>query len=956
MIIKRLFIRDFGIFNNQLLEDLNPGLVVIGGYNRAGKTTLLNLLRHIAFGFPRKKAFISAREQHEVEAIVLLDTGEEVNIHIQGYGTPVVSVLKGNRQISSVSEIYNNLDSFTYSQLFTISLDELQSFSSKNSEKEKLQSILLGAGLKEFVLIPQLEDYFYKEAEKIGGKNGDPKVKELKPYFMRIEEGLRIREEASSQVILYNQKQKEYDTIHKNINEFKNKKSVLEREINRLDILKNNYNLYSNIVELTSKISTDEAKKYLNDEVRFYPEKARNIISKYTEKQYWIKEQTVKLKEKYSISSMEAVIEKINKYKDEIVFLKESLSGLREKINFYFEEKKNLEEEEKQIKNSLNAINVDWQSELKQLEYIRTDQIQMVTLQQNIEQYNKLSFALERETEELEKNVERKTYLEESLKSLELIDPQNRMRFYLIGSVSMSVLGIILALIFNVYFSIISVAGILGLGIFVLYRFIIDKGPLAYKEKCLVDINDLERRISASENKIEGLRSRLRPLEKEINSYKGILGLSKDASPVLLKDYFREIQDIKTKTQKIEEEKENLKTKQLIIEGEMNKILGLLEDFKDLFPLANIDKEADLPVQFDNIMTIIQRIFDLSTSILDLSVYQNELSEYREEAKRLLESSGLDLGEIDSELSISIENYLEHADRKQYYTGLKEEREQLKQQLKAVLNTEMVRETMISSLGDNSEDRIYDAFVELYNEFLSLENVEEKYQEKRTEYENMLNEIEIEQNKLISITKELEELATEETLKNAAIMLDDAHKQLSYLVDEYAVYKTAAFILKKLRETFVQQTKDKLLSGASKYFREITGGEYKAILPPENIIEGDFQAILRDGTIQDSTELLSRGTTEQLFLAIRLSRIREIHPPLPVIIDDSFVNFDDFHLVETLNLVNELANTNQVFLLTCHPNLIELCTEDKPVQYWKLEKGRFSKSTREDLIRYLRFS
>ncbi|NLM96846.1 MAG: hypothetical protein GX175_04415 [Halanaerobiaceae bacterium] len=105
----------------------------------------------------------------------------------------------------------------------------------------------------------------------------------------------------------------------------------------------------------------------------------------------------------------------------------------------------------------------------------------MVTLQQNIEQYNKLSFALERETEELEKNVERKTYLEESLKSLELIDPQNRMRFYLIGSVSMSVLGIILALIFNVYFSIISVAGILGLGIFVLYRFIIDKGPLAYK-------------------------------------------------------------------------------------------------------------------------------------------------------------------------------------------------------------------------------------------------------------------------------------------------------------------------------------------------------------------------------------------------------------------------------------------------------------------------------------------
>ena len=39
----------------------------------------------------------------------------------------------------------------------------------------------------------------------------------------------------------------------------------------------------------------------------------------------------------------------------------------------------------------------------------------------------------------------------------------------------------------------------------------------------------------------------------------------------------------------------------------MNKIWSF-EDFKDLF-LANIDK-IDLPVQFDNIRTIIQRIFD----------------------------------------------------------------------------------------------------------------------------------------------------------------------------------------------------------------------------------------------------------------------------------------------------------------------------------------------------------
>mgnify|MGYP001409752486 CR=1 FL=1 len=55
MKIRRLFIKDFGIFHNELLEDIAPGLVVIGGHNRAGKTTFLELLRYLPFGFPRKK-------------------------------------------------------------------------------------------------------------------------------------------------------------------------------------------------------------------------------------------------------------------------------------------------------------------------------------------------------------------------------------------------------------------------------------------------------------------------------------------------------------------------------------------------------------------------------------------------------------------------------------------------------------------------------------------------------------------------------------------------------------------------------------------------------------------------------------------------------------------------------------------------------------------------------------
>src|SRR5690606_8698454 len=192
------------------------GLVVIGGHNRAGKTTFMELLRYLPFGFPRKKKFITARNRHEVEATVSINNDEEINIYLQGYSAPVI---KGSKEIASTSELYNQLDPFTYQQLFTISLDELQYYRFSNSETERLHSILLGAGLREFILVPQLEDFFYKEAERIGGKLGDPKVKEFKPHYQMIREGVKLQEEASRQLTRFHEKKEELRQTEIFINE-----------------------------------------------------------------------------------------------------------------------------------------------------------------------------------------------------------------------------------------------------------------------------------------------------------------------------------------------------------------------------------------------------------------------------------------------------------------------------------------------------------------------------------------------------------------------------------------------------------------------------------------------------------------------------------------------------------------------------------------------------------------
>ena len=178
MKIKRLYIEDFGILRNQILEDLHPGIVVIGGLNRAGKTTLMQVLRYLGYGFPQSGQLPPATNKHKAEADIILDSGDIYNISLSGYGQPVLKRIPLteektlNDEIINVEDIFG-IDDFTYRQLFTITLDELnRNYGISDHEKRKLQSILLGAGFKDILLLPQLKDEFYKEGDRIGGKRG----------------------------------------------------------------------------------------------------------------------------------------------------------------------------------------------------------------------------------------------------------------------------------------------------------------------------------------------------------------------------------------------------------------------------------------------------------------------------------------------------------------------------------------------------------------------------------------------------------------------------------------------------------------------------------------------------------------------------------------------------------------------------------------------------------------
>ena len=117
------------------------------------------------------------------------------------------------------------------------------------------------------------------------------------------------------------------------------------------------------------------------------------------------------------------------------------------------------------------------------------------------------------------------------------------------------------------------------------------------------------------------------------------------------------------------------------------------------------------------------------------------------------------------------------------------------------------------------------------------------------------------------------------------------------------------------------------LINAQKYLAILTDGKYTKINLELQELENE------DGTKIKKWEHLSRGTKEQLYLALRLgyasnySKDKTTLEPngksdLPLIIDDAFVNFDTKRTKNALKCLLEFSKTNQVLFFTCHTEMI----------------------------------
>lgn len=156
-------------------------------------------------------------------------------------------------------------------------------------------------------------------------------------------------------------------------------------------------------------------------------------------------------------------------------------------------------------------------------------------------------------------------------------------------------------------------------------------------------------------------------------------------------------------------------------------------------------------------------------------------------------------------------------------------------------------------------------------------------------------------------------------------------------VIEYAALHLALSALEKAKEQYRARNQDSLLSRAGAFFQRLTHDAFSGI-DIDNEDGSDVLTAVRASSNRPDVRVpvsgLSDGTRDQLFLALRLAGI-ENHlrdrEPVPLIVDDVLVNFDDPRTRATLECLAELAKKTQVIVFTHHQHLVDIARTLDPL-------------------------
>ena len=184
---------------------------------------------------------------------------------------------------------------------------------------------------------------------------------------------------------------------------------------------------------------------------------------------------------------------------------------------------------------------------------------------------------------------------------------------------------------------------------------------------------------------------------------------------------------------------------------------------------------------------------------------------------------------------------------------------------------------------------------------------------------------------------QLQTLQTEIKAKDgsaiAANASEEAEQQLATMVsgvEQYLRLKIASLILEQRIEDYRKKNQAPVLARAGELFSKLTLGSYANLR--DELDDGGKPILLgvRPNDIEVSVDGMSDGTRDQLYLSLRLATLEQ-HlskgEPMPFVVDDILIGFDDNRTRVCLEVLAELAFSTQVLLFTHHRRVLELASD-----------------------------
>ena len=150
-----------------------------------------------------------------------------------------------------------------------------------------------------------------------------------------------------------------------------------------------------------------------------------------------------------------------------------------------------------------------------------------------------------------------------------------------------------------------------------------------------------------------------------------------------------------------------------------------------------------------------------------------------------------------------------------------------------------------------------------------------------------------------------------------------AEEELDFVLREHDRLAMLERLIRAAEHDYRERYQSPLLASAAKHLDRFTEGRYDLLTVEDSVPSEVRLEVRRRG--QEFPEPvatpLSRGTVQQIYFALRLAMVDQVEAdePLPLFLDEMFVNWDPNRMVGGLEVLTHLPEDRQVFLFTADP-------------------------------------